>query len=95
MASLLKIFYYKFGKKFLFKCQKVTEIRIKRNARSKDFVFTANDSKLDEDHINNQRDATHFCSLLIAKLYILINSHILLYDINHGPIDKTVLPIVT
>jgi hypothetical protein len=35
------------GKFFLFKCQKVTEIRINRNARSKDVVVTVNDSKCD------------------------------------------------
>jgi len=34
-------------KKNLFKCQKVTEMRINRNAGSKDFVVTANDSKRD------------------------------------------------
>jgi len=47
-GKLIKNFLLQLRKKiFVFKCQKVTEIRINRNARSKDFVVTANGSKWD------------------------------------------------
>jgi hypothetical protein len=46
-GGLIKNFLLQLRKNFLFKCQKVTEIRINRNDRTKDFVVAADDSKRD------------------------------------------------